>query len=174
MSDPRALAATEGSPTVPRACPVPSMRYRPALAIPVLLVCLSLSACSDSGAPDFTAAGFVLVAANGDSVPAFIATTAGCNQQILAGSIALAADHTFELGGTVRLDCTSSGGAITDQVLALAGTYAHSGQRVTFTIPGQSSLSGRLAADTLTATLPASPFTFPVPVALLFLERPSL
>jgi hypothetical protein len=150
------------------------MAYHPPLPLAPLITCLILGACSDSTAPAFTAGGFVLVSANGDSVPAFIAPTGGCDEYILSGSIALAADHTFELAGVARLDCSPSGGAIQDQPLALAGTYTQSGQQIAFTLPGQGTLSGHLAADTLTATLPASPFAFPVPVALLFLKRPGL
>ena len=146
---------------------VPRFAFLPAL---VLTASTLLAACSDSTGPSSISGTFILVSANGSPPPAFIASSGGCDQLIQAGFLHMNTDRTFTIGGTIRLDCSASGGSIQDQVLSLFGNYELSGQHLDFTIPGMSSLPARLSGDSLTATIPASPFTFAADAALVFLR----
>jgi len=146
------------------------MAGRRVTTLHLLLACALLAACGDSTGPQGTAGTFTLISVNGSAPPSLVGATPNCDQYIASGTGSLALTRDFELSGTVRFDCTRSGGAIVDQPLSLAGSYALHGQQLTFTIPGVAAIPGRLVGDTLSTTIPASQFTFPVPVALVFVR----
>jgi hypothetical protein len=138
----------------------------------LLIGALALLGCSESDGPSIAPRAFSLVSANGAAPPTTIATSAGCDQVLLSGQVLLASDHTFSLDGSVALDCSGVGGTYEVHSLSLAGSYTENGQDITFQLPGSPPLSAQLAGDSLSSTLPASPFTFAAPAALVFLRRP--
>ena len=137
------------------------------LRVGVLIAGVFLPACGDSSGPETTSGDFALLTANGSAPPVLVGATVSCDQFLVSGQVTLTPTRTFDLVGSVSIDCTRAGGAVQSQPFGLSGVYALNGQGITFTIPGQASLSGSIHGDTLSATIPASQFTFPNPVALV-------
>jgi hypothetical protein len=131
------------------------------------VLCLLLS-CGDSAGPNAITGDFALTSVNGAPPPGLVGATIDCDELIASGTLGLTSDHAFILGGVVQFDCTRAGGQIQTQVLSLGGSYAQNGHTLTFTLPGQGSISGQVNGTTVTTTIPATPFTFPTDVALVF------
>lgn len=144
---------------------------RPASSLRLFSACAALCflcSCSDSAGPSGISADFTLTSVNGSPPPGLVVATASCDETISSGSLSLTSDRAFTLTGLVQLDCTRSGGGVQTQGLTLGGSYARNGQNLTFTIPGQGSLTATFDGTTLSTTVPASPFTFPAAVSLGF------
>jgi hypothetical protein len=131
------------------------------------VLCLLVS-CSDSAEPSPIAGDFDLTSVNGAPPPGLVGATVNCDEFIASGTLSLTSNRAFALDGVVQLDCTRAGGQIQTQVLSLGGTYAQDGHTLTFTLPGQGSISGQFDGTTVATTIPATPFTFPTDVALVF------
>jgi hypothetical protein len=147
--------------------------HRPFRWLPHGVILCLLCSCGDASGPSGITGNFTLTSVNGSPPPQLVSATVSCDEFITSGSLSLTSRHAFTLSGVVQLDCTRSGGQIQTQALTLGGTYARNGQALTFTIPGQGSISAQFDGSSLTTTIPASLFTFPNPVALAFtLQHP--
>ena len=127
-----------------------------------------LGSCGDSTGPAPIVGEFVLTTVNGAPPPALVGATVACDESLLSGSLTLTASRDFALSGMVEFDCTRAGGQIDSQLLSVAGTYAQHGPNLTFIIPGAPLIAARFDGTVVTGTIPASPLTFPVAVALAF------
>jgi hypothetical protein len=132
------------------------------------MVLCALVACGDANGPSPIVGDFTLTSVNGAPPPGLVGATVNCDQLIASGSLNLTGDRAFTLSGVVQLDCSRSGGSVENQLFTLNGSYTRDGDTVTFIIPGQGSLSAQYDGATLATTIPASPFTFPNDVALVF------
>jgi len=131
------------------------------------VLCL-LCSCGDSSGPSAITGDFALATVNGSTPPVLVGSTVSCDESIASGTLSLTNDGAFTLSGVVQFDCTRAGGQVQTQLVGLSGTYARNGQSLSFTLPGQGSITARFDGTTLTTTIPASPFTFPTAVALAF------
>jgi hypothetical protein len=129
---------------------------------------VAVLSCGESTGPAPIAGDFTLTSVNGSPPPQLVAATVACDQLIDSGSLTLTGARDFTLAGLVRQDCTRAGGSSDILPLSLVGTYTQNGGTLTFTLPGQGSLSAHFDGTTLDTTIPASPFTFPNDVHLVF------
>jgi hypothetical protein len=107
------------------------------LAVAALAVC---SACSDSSGPKTSSAwvgSYTLISINGQNLPAVLFANQLVTFTITSGSVTLNSDNSFSTTGTVQQ--TPIIGQTTTITETCTGTYAMSGNTITFTESGSAS-----------------------------------
>jgi hypothetical protein len=138
---------------------------------PLAGVVLLLLACGDGSGPSDLVGTYDLTSVNLAPPPALVQATVNCDVY-LDGATAELQARTFSLDFQQTTDCTRTGGSQTVDNFGLSGTYAVVGNQVTFTITGLTPLTGTVSGDRVSTTIPATPWTFPNPVAVVFARRP--
>ncbi len=128
-------------------------------------------ACGDGTGPPDVSGTYDLTQANQAPPPALVQATLSCDVFLDAATAVLASDGGFSLDFQQTTDCTRGGGQVTTDGFTLNGSYTARRDEVTFVIPGSIPLVAVVSGAQILATLPASPFTFPNPVALVFTRR---
>jgi hypothetical protein len=136
---------------------------------------VALAGCWDSTGPSPQPGYYLLTDANGQPPPVLVQRTPACDLLLSKTGFSLLADGTFSFGTLVLSDCTRSGGAITASAVTMEGTYRASDGRLTlkFASPGSPLVTGHYDATHLTATIPASPQTFPISITASFRFYPA-
>lgn len=122
---------------------------------------LSLLACDDDddpAGPDTSFAGtYSLISISSQPLPATVFQDATMQIQVTNGQLVLNASNAWS--GSITVVTTTTGAPITDN-LAAGGTFTRSGNTFTFTDESdQSTFTGTLSGDQLTATLEVFPGT---------------
>lgn len=128
-------------------------------------------ACGDGSGPSDVVGTYDLTSVNQSPPPGLVQATVNCDVY-LDGATAELQAGTFSLDFQQTTDCSRAGGTQTFENLAFNGSYTVVGNQVTFTITGLTPLTGIVSGDRISATIPASPWTFPNPVAVVFTRRP--
>ena len=141
----------------------------PALSrfVPALTFLAGGLACSDSGGPRPIGASFSLSTINGAPPPFLVGATLNCDQYLQSAVLDLFDDETFSLSAQSTIDCTASGGGGSPQALSAAGTYSRSGSTIVLQVPDAVPLPASYDGETVAATIPASPVTFPTAIDVL-------
>lgn len=132
--------------------------------VPALLLLAEGLACSDSGGPRPIQASFSLSTINSAPPPVLVGTTLNCDQYLQSAVLDLNDDETFFLSAQSTIDCTATGGTVAPQELTVAGTYSRSGSTIVLQVPGAVPLHASYDGETVAATIPASPVTFPTTI----------
>jgi hypothetical protein len=146
-----------------------SLTQRASLSIASLVVLLG--ACGDGSGPPDVVGTFDLTSINQSPPPGLVQATVNCDV-FLDGATAVLQATTFSLDFQRRTDCARGGGGETIDNFALNGTYSVVGSQITFTVTGLIPLTGTVSGDRIFITIPASQWTFPNPVPVVFTRRP--
>lgn len=140
------------------------MRIAP---IALLVASAFVAACDDSNInliiPSRTSGTFILVSANGQSLPAVIVDSVNPPLRIavLSGSITLNTDNTF---GDVAVFSRTEGSVVTRNTVACSGTFVVNGNVLTFqefvSDGCGDRFTGVLSGNTLTTTIRAVPAVY--------------
>jgi len=127
--------------------------------------------CGDGSGPSDVVGMYDLTSVNQAPPPALVQATVNCDVY-LDGATAELQAGTFSLDFQQTTDCTRAGGTQTVDNITFNGSYSVVGNQITFTITGLTSWTGAVSGDQISATIPASPWTFPNPVAVVITRRP--
>jgi hypothetical protein len=130
-----------------------------------------LVACGDGSGPSDVVGTYDLTSVNQAPPPGLVQATVNCDV-FLDGATAELQASTFSLDFQRTTDCTRAGGPQTVDNFSLNGSHAVVGNQVTFTVTGLIPVTGTVSGGRISLTIPASPWTFPNPVAVVFTRRP--
>ena len=123
------------------------MRRHVLAALAMLLV-----ACGGDKAtgPESVAGSYALRTVNGATLPATYFQNEIERDQFFAGTITLAADHSWTGSLSVDRTALSSGTVVLHAAIPVSGTYSLNGSSITLTDPHELSLTGTVSGGTMT------------------------
>jgi hypothetical protein len=124
--------------------------------------------CGDGSGPSDVAGTYVLTRVNQAPPPALVQATVHCDVFLDAAVAELERHGAFSLTFQQTTDCSRAGGGRTIDHFTVTGTYAVSGTQITFSGPGLLPLTATIAGEQISTTIPASAWTFPIPLAVVF------